>query len=270
MFETVLQRLHQEHAVGKPRQRIVMGHMFQLLRHVADLPEPSTFQNGLPQGFDGGGHVADLVPSILKRRDDIGFLTGDPECRLHQRRNGFQKMPGNQRHENAGDGQNNDQGDERIVDELALRAIKRVRTADADGDRANRFFRFRADDRQQADIMAGIANRRKAGGKTRGDRISGEDGIGGNRFFGVVGGVVEGRRDLTESGIGLVVAEKPDGILGLRTDEGENVAGVEAGNEDGSVVANRLVGQDAVHLSVRVGGDADIGIDAAQGGAGNL
>lgn len=48
MFETVLQRLHQEHAVGKPRQRIVMGHMFQLLRHVAYLPEPSTFQNGLP------------------------------------------------------------------------------------------------------------------------------------------------------------------------------------------------------------------------------
>ncbi|MNS46767.1 hypothetical protein D3C72_792770 [compost metagenome] len=118
--------------------------------------------------------------------------------------------------------------------------------------------------------MAGFADGRKTGGKTRGDRVSGKDGIGGERLFVVIGGVVEGRRDLAEAGIGLIVTEKPDGILGLRADKRENVAGVEAGDENGVIIADRLVGQYAVDLPVGIGGDADIGIDAAKRGAGDL
>ncbi|MNS46768.1 hypothetical protein D3C72_792780 [compost metagenome] len=109
LLQTVFQRLHQQHAVWKSGQRVVMSHMLQLLRHIAYLPQASTLQNRLAQRFDGGRHVADLVPPLLKRRGDICFLAGNPKCRLHQRRDRFQEMPGNHRHKYAGDGQDHDQ-----------------------------------------------------------------------------------------------------------------------------------------------------------------
>lgn len=126
MFQPGFQRLHQQHAVGQSGQRIVMGHMFELLRHIAYLPQTSALQYRLTQRFDGGRHIADLVPSFLKRCDDVGFFAGNSKCGLHQRRDRFEEMPGNDGHKHAGDGQDHDQRGERIIDQLALCAIKRV------------------------------------------------------------------------------------------------------------------------------------------------
>lgn len=61
--------------------------------------------------------------------------------------------------------------------------------------------------------MAGLADGGKTGRKTRGNCIPRKDGVGGKRFFVVVGGIVKGRGDLPETGIVLVITKKPDGIF---------------------------------------------------------
>ncbi len=69
------------------------------------------------------------------------------------------------------------------------------------------------------------------------------------RLFVVIGGVIKGCCDLPETGIVFVVAEQPHGIFGLRSDERQNVAGVETGNENGVIITDRFVGQNAIDLS---------------------
>ena len=68
------------------------------------------------------------------------------------------------------------------------------------------------------------------------------------RLFSIIGGVVEGRGDLPETGIGFVITEKPDGIFGLGADEGKNVARIEAGNENGFVDFEKMINLDGIAL----------------------